>query len=635
MADHGIWEIRLRRDEWGRLRRPQDEARPLDHLADLTRRNKRLWEEAFAALESMSTQIFTLHITCSQTRMAIEGSVASTDAKQRIIDLFVRVLDSAPPPGPFLVQDIQVTAPFRPAHQNDLERYVAKSDSNTLAMDSALERSSPQDVDVDRYPSITADKPPVVGQVFRFQVALNAEPTGPVAEPISIKNVPGDWRVLKVEVEVHSSRLLFKEGENRKTINIVRQGKTLPVSFTATVQDAGDAAPPMEIVAIFTYEHRFSGMIRQTFEVERSAEAPSGTVAPVNVMTAEAADLTVKIVRLDAAGNYLWSVDAPRGRSLGSSTREAFVNLGVSTGDFAMGLLRDCPGFAAGQHASKLRGIGEQIWKVSPEPFRALYRDLHRTLGPSFPIQIVTDEPHIAWEMMHPDDEAGIDRPDHLFMTHPIARWFVETDGRMLPTFGRGSIASFVPKYEDEESLAMALDEGRWLADNLDAVPQEATYKGFTDFWGDGMPDKPVAILHFAGHGDIDAAGIAKIKLIDGWVSCNDVHGGVKLGRSYGTFAVLNACKVGVADYQLGLASGWAASLTNRGFRGVLAPLWAVQDECASVIVRDYLGDFVGGVTIGKAMQKARAARRDVSATAYAYVVHGDVMARMDAKESA
>lgn len=102
MADHGIWEIRLRRDEWGRLRRPQDEARPLDHLADLTRRNKRLWEEAFAALESMSTQIFTLHITCSQTRMAIEGSVASTDAKQRIIDLFVRVLDSAPPPGPFL-----------------------------------------------------------------------------------------------------------------------------------------------------------------------------------------------------------------------------------------------------------------------------------------------------------------------------------------------------------------------------------------------------------------------------------------------------------------------------------------------------------------------------------------------------
>jgi CHAT domain len=300
-----------------------------------------------------------------------------------------------------------------------------------------------------------------------------------------------------------------------------------------------------------------------------------------------------------------------------------------------LGLLRECPGFAAGQHAGKLRGIGEEIWKISPPSFKLLYRDLHREFGPSFPIQIITDEPHIAWEMMHPDDDAGVSGPDHLFMTHPIARWLVHLQGRISPKFTAGSIASFVPNYKDEESLAMALEEGQWLAENLGAVAQEATYNGFTDFWGSAMPSDPVAVLHFAGHGDTDAAGIAKIKLIDGWVSCNDVHGGVRLGREHGTFVVLNACKVGAAEYRLGLSSGWAASLTGQGFRGVLAPLWAVQDKCASVVVRDYLSKFMQGVPLGLAMQQARAASRDMSATPYAYVVHGDVMARIEPEASA
>jgi hypothetical protein len=118
-------------------------------------------------------------------------------------------------------------------------------------------------------------------------------------------------------------------------------------------------------------------------------------------------------------------------------------------------------------------------------------------------------------------------------------------------------------------------------------------------------------------------------------VSCNEVHSGVKLGKLYGTFVVLNACKTGVVQYQLGLASGWAASLTGRGFGGVLAPIWAVQDECASMVVRDYLNDFMGGTPLGRAMLVARAARRQDSSTPYAYVAHGDVMASMKQGPSA
>ncbi|UGV26932.1 CHAT domain-containing protein [Rhodopseudomonas boonkerdii] len=635
MEGHAPWEVLFVRDGSRELKTNLDEEE-VHTLARLTQLDELVWWRVFQDIMSSPPYIFALRITLFRNEMTIAGNVSNRGDRDHLINLFHRALRSSGPAPVKLTDHIQVTAPFRPAHRSDLEQYVARSDSSSLAMDSALETSPPASVDVDRYPSITAEKPPVVGEIFRFQVALDAEPTDASAEPVSFKKVPGDWRVLRVAVEVHSSRLRFKDGDNRKTINVVRQGRTLPVSFSATVLDDGGAGSPLEIVAIFTYEYRFSGMIRQTFEVERSTGSPGSTFATaVNMHSASVADLTIKIFRSDTLGNYIWSFDAPRGRNLGSPERSEFVNLGTSTGDYAMGLLRECPGFAAGQHAGKLRGIGEEIWKISPPSFKLLYRDMHREFGPSFPIQIITDEPHIAWEMMHPDNDAGVNGPDHLFMTHPIARWLVHLQGRISSKFTPGSIASFVPNYKDEESLAMALEEGQWLADNLGAVAQEATYKGFTDFWGSAMPREPVAVLHFAGHGDTDAAGIAKIKLVDGWVSCNDVHGGVRLGREHGTFVVLNACKVGASEYRLGLSSGWAASLTGQGFRGVLAPLWAVQDKCASVIVRDYLTSFMQGVPLGEAMQTARAASRHLSSTPYAYVVHGDVMARIEPETSA
>jgi CHAT domain len=597
-------------------------------------------------LDDVQSGFFEVVIRSTKTGLMVEGTVASGTVRRTVVAILRRCVGEA---GPRIevIDDLQVTAPFRPAHDGDLERYeikgkagnavgAAKDDGPRIAMDSAGDRTRPSspNVDVDRYPSISSDEQPVAGQIFRFEVALNAIPDAPDAERISFKDVPGDWQALDVEVEVHSSRLVFENGANRRTIEVRRERTTASASFSATVRSEGDATAPLQIVAMFAYANRHSGIVRRTFEVKRTdaAEARAGTwpVASVNLVSAANADLTVRIVRIDGSGNYMWSLIAPKGVGMGTPWREAMTNLGTDTGEYALGLLRECPGFAAGRHEGKLRGIGETIWAASPEAFKALYRDLRNTFGPAFPIQILTDEPHIPWEMMHPDGESGVVRPDHLFMTHPIARWFLRIEGRIPPRFEPGSIASFVPQYANDESLAMALDEGKWLAEHLGALPQDATYKGFTDFWSVGIPADPVAVLHFAGHGDTDDAGVAKIKMTDDWVSCNDVHGGVDLGVRYGTFVVLNACRVGTGDYRLGLSSGWASSLADRKFRGILAPLWAVQDECAALVVRKYLEEFIRGVPVGQAMLTARAGRRAVSATPYAYVVHGDVMAKIE-----
>lgn len=597
-------------------------------------------------LKDVQSGFFEVIIRSTKAGLVVEGTVASGTVRRTVVGILRRCVGEARRPIK-VIDDLQVTAPFRPAHDSDLDRYevrgkardavgTAKDGGPRIAMDSAIDRMRPSspNVDVDRYPSISSDEQPVAGQVFRFEVALNATPDTPDAEPISFKDVPGDWQVLNVEVEVHSSRLVFENGANRRTIEVRREGTTPSASFSATVRSEGDATAPLEIVAMFAYANRHSGIVRRTFEVKR-AEAPearagSGQVASVNLVSAPNPDLTVRIVRLDGNGNYTWSLLAPKGAGMGTPSRSGTSYLGTDTGEYALGLLRECPGFAAGRHEGKLRGIGETIWAASPVEFKALYRDLRNRFGPAFPIQILTDEPHIPWEMMHPDGESGVDRPDHLFMTHPIARWFLRMEGRIPPRFEAGSIASFVPRYKDDESLAMALDEGKWLAEHLGALPQDATYKGFTDFWSAGIPADPVAVLHFAGHGDTDDAGIAKIKMSDDWVSCNDVHGGVELGVRYGTFVVLNACRVGTGDYRLGLSSGWASSLANHKFRGILAPLWAVQDECAALVVRKYLEEFLRGEPVGQAMLTARAGRRAVSATPYAYVVHGDVMAKIE-----
>ena len=107
----------------------------------------------------------------------------------------------------------------------------------------------------------------VAGRIFRFEVGLNATQDVLDAETISSKDVPGDWRGLKVEVEVHSSRLLFESGDNRKIIEVQREGATAPASFSATVRDDAAATAPVEIVVMFTYAGRPSGIARRTLEV--------------------------------------------------------------------------------------------------------------------------------------------------------------------------------------------------------------------------------------------------------------------------------------------------------------------------------------------------------------------------------
>jgi len=118
--------------------------------------------------------------------------------------------------------------------------------------------------------------------------------------------------------------------------------------------------------------------------------------------------------------------------------------------------------------------------------------------------------------------------------------------------------------------------------------------------------------------------------MTDGWISCDEMHSGVKLGNRDHSFVVINACEVAGGDYELGAIDGWPAALGERGFGGVLAPLWAIQDDYASLVVRDFITAFRNKRSLGESICRARMADRDKSATPYAYICYGDVMAEME-----
>ncbi|WP_338832613.1 CHAT domain-containing protein [Bradyrhizobium sp. 27S5] len=630
MAETKCWTWSLERGGTPALTKQPNLAQELQQESD------ELHSALISFLDAYAAAIFYLKVTrFGEGLLRAEGSIA---AEQRVRDIEKVLVEFSSRHVLRFDNRMIVTAPFRSAtpHDDAYEFGHARPKAKTEAVGAAI---APPPVSVNRFPVIRTDDVPERSKSFTFEVDLSMQrDAGTRGDEMTFADLPADWSSLDVDVEAFSSNLSFGPGEERKQIRIMRAGGSVSAKFEATVRaDVPDEATNIEIVAMFSHGGRFSGVARRTLALkapakpEPQAPAASDAVPPSGAVAivpgASAPELTIKIIGAGGEGKYLWSLEAPRGRGLGPASWSGISDMGRSTGDFALGLLKECPRLKPGQHANVLQGIGEDIWGATPKSFRDLYFQLRKKLGPGFPIQLVTDEPHVPWEMMHPDSDAGIDDADHLFMSHPISRWFISSEGRMPASFKPGSIASFVPDYTDGSGLPAAIDEGSWLVSNLSAVSMEATYGAFTKFWGAGAPSDPVAVLHFAGHGQAEDATNAKLKLLDGWVFSSEVNSKVKLGQRFGTFMVINACEVGASEYRLGLISGWAARLADQGFGGILAPLWAVQDEHASSVVRDYLRDFVGGQPVGQAMLKARVAHRDKSSTPYAYVCHGDVMA--------
>jgi hypothetical protein len=591
------------------------------------------WDLVRSLVHTLAREIYWLDVVRSATVIELLGSVASERVKAILDDAFGRMTST-------LRNELEVAAAFESATDDDEDPLEEETEGSGHV------------ASVTRFPSITPLCEARAGQVFRFDVDLGKTPDlNTDARPVEITDLPKGWSTVHIGVDVYCSEIIFDPPDGDVGVIVLsKDGTSTTASFEGRIRDNVLPAKPFRLKVTFDQDGRLAGSAVRYVSVEPPQAEGTGTdpSAPAAVVSGaielkgevSPATLTINIVADSKSGSFHWRVSTPRAIRCDAPAVRDMIVLGDDVQKYARELLKKCPNLKAGdQHRSVLRGIGEKIWERTPLAFRVFYEEMRAQHGAGFPIQIFTEEHYVPWELMHPTQTPSNPDPRHLCITHPIARWFGGEETRMNSELAAGGIASFVPDYPlGQACLPAAREEGRRLVKEFGAVPYEATWAGFTGFWSDPLPDETIAVLHFAGHAasplDDREGKHEGLRMVDGWVSAEELHSGVRLGARDRTFVILNACCAGAADEMLGAVGGWPARLAERSFGGVLAPVWAVQDTHASAVVIDHLQGILKGKTLGVAMRDARAFHSNASGTAYAYLCHGDVMAQMKRRPS-
>lgn len=494
-----------------------------------------------------------------------------------------------------------------------------------------------ESTEVSRYPAVEKSGELSPDTAIVVTVDLTADPEGG-ERPINVGSFPSDWTKIEVSVQIVGDWLKTVTPEIG-SITLRRDGPTSPARFACTVSPDYVPGSPAVLQVYYLHGTRICGSMRRDLATDvatqERAEAeelpkpapPKAAPEAASVVTvipdALGPALAVMIAGVDGEQQWIWKGYGPDGYKTGSGT----VKLGRSAKEFANRLLASCPDLPVDSFRRTMRGIGEAIWRATPDGFQDAYLRCRQTLGSDFPIQFSSDDLHIPWEMMKPDVDGG--KVDHLYIEHPVARWPLNTSGALRPTFMAGDILSFVPDYPSQK-LAAAADESAWICSTLGAIRMNPTRNAFLDLL-DGKHSDTVRMIHFAGHGMADTgSNDGGIELQDAAVGLMDVNqSSIQIGHRDGPLIVLNACEASAGAEMLGMNTGWGAAVAATGFGGLIAPLWAVQDAMAFQMAKDSLPQLVSGrATLGAAVRDARRKNANTSVAALAYLTHGDVMAR-------
>jgi len=504
------------------------------------------------------------------------------------------------------------------------------------APDLAPSRSEDEGTNPVRQPSIDADRPLLPGADVVITVDLLHEAVDHTrGRPVTVGPLAADWTSLDLDVHLQSESLDFES--SRATVTIRRNAASTPASIQARVR-AARPGDPIVVIATFILDTRYCGSAVRTFEtgapLRRAVGGIDGGFVAVEPHAAQP-DLTVHISKLDKdkPGRLRWLVVTPRFDGLPPKLEED-IELEGSPAAEATALFKDFAVLVRGEHTRAIDGFGMRLWKRAPQMFRAVYWALWDHYRRPLAIQFVSDEPHMPWELMRPvrADESEVHPP--LAVKHAVARWLKSYDGDMRNELPAGRICTIAPKYKSaSRALQRAQAESERLVNDFSARREQGTRAAILKLLETAPPPEPIAILHFAGHGQFapEAAIHSNIELEDGALMASEVERPeVKLGRACRTLVFFNACEVGSAGAVFGEVGGWADAFLGRQFGGFIAPLWSVDDEDAGVVATELLDRiFKQHQPIGEALRAVRETHGATSPTFYSYLFYGDVTAQI------
>ena len=514
------------------------------------------------------------------------------------------------------------------------ERLAREVDSSRSALGLEPPLGTDEGTNPIRYPSIEADRQfrsddavVVTVDLLRHRTARDTKGDG-----VEFNDLPDDWRELDVDVELVSSAIDFDQPTG--TIKVRRNAASVGASFNGIVR-ADRAA---KVVAIFSLEGRDCGMAYRTFRLDASVDdaPPQDSRLPLKIETrAEAPALTVRILRTNLSGQFQWSLTTPRADVVPGLPRRLSETVDIGhPAALVADMYRDFEKAEIGTHEDLFRAKGDELWLRAPESFRRAYWAIRGALGLGFPIQFVTDDPFVPWELMRPYDERTDTTANLLALDHPVARWIADHEGALTQELSIGRVVTVAPNYPSvSDQLERAKEETECLVADYRAVSVRGTIADFKNLLQNGLADERVAVLHFAGHGDFrpNQAGGSSIKLEDGsFVASRAGAHEVKLGDRDAPLVVFNACNVGATGESMGAYGGWAEVFLRRNFRGFIAPLWPVYDDDAPTVVKELFEAIITRrEPVGRALQQIRVKHGSASQTFLAYVYYGDVLARM------
>jgi len=297
----------------------------------------------------------------------------------------------------------------------------------------------------------------------------------------------------------------------------------------------------------------------------------------------------------------------------------------------------------AGDVDRRVKNLGQNLWRdLIPTELKALYgkeRDVWRNRT----LLILSDEPHIPWELVWPF-EAGVWEDDGPWcQTLRLTRWLRKDDrgngydkapGR-LPA---NAMAILAPNYSLLNNLPSAQDERQMMLDLMrkhklrDLSPRQATWQRVMNLLESGGYDW----IHVASHGsfypDMPDGDSALWLQRDNALRPQDIIGIDVEGylQEHRPAFFFNACEVGRQGWALTRIGGWANRLISCGAGLFVGPLWSVRDASALSFATTFYQSLFSGETLATAAHQARSAAKQAGDPTYlAYSVYGHPNARV------
>ncbi|WP_257452640.1 CHAT domain-containing protein [Archangium lipolyticum] len=505
-----------------------------------------------------------------------------------------------------------------------------------------------------RHPAVKPLDPARPGQLLRLSVDLLLGPLDPDTESagLTVSNLPADWRELPIKVRLLCSELTFEPGSDTGVVMVQRNKKSIATTLSGTVNPNADGE--LTVVATFEYGGRFCGAARRVIPIEPGGAGlpgPSTSTSSSGAASrggeqdlkgrssfaievdAEKPHLTVQIHRLDKSNprRLYWMLQVPVDCEELPSRLSGEVDLGSDPAALFQSVANAAREQRPGEHYDWFLGLGKLLYERTPAAFQETFRALRRQYGKGFPIQFITDDPYVPWELMAPSDvpEAGL-----LCVQHPVARWFLDYQTSLTARLPKGEILTIAPDYQYHSHLAPlpgAQEESRQLMEDFNAIRVPGSRKRVLSVLKEGQFNA-VGLLHFAGHGKYSGNAVTPscIYLEDGKLETLEIRNPqVVLGRKFRPLVLFNACEVGAATDMLGGVGGWAEAFVSERFSGFIAPLWPVQDAHARAVAAKLVKHWKNGMTMGEALRSLREEEAHESPTYLSYVFVGDVMARL------